>query len=103
MPAVPERPQHRRGHSLSVLLFHSAHLHAQMTSLDNDPNSLRTDVRLDRLRNLIRHPLLNLQAPRKHIHQPRDFAQPEHALARQVLNMRSAEEWQQMMLTQAEE
>src|ERR1700676_2945018 len=71
---VPERPQHRAGHCLPVLLFHSAHLHAQMPRLDDHAHAFRTDLALNRFRNLAGHALLNLQPTRKHIHQARNLA-----------------------------
>src|ERR1700676_5481737 len=49
---VPERSQHCAGHRLAVLLFHSAHLHAQMTRLNDHPNAFPADLALDCFGNL---------------------------------------------------
>ena len=86
-----------------MLLFHAAHLHAQVARFDDDAHAFRADLVGDGVRDLAGHALLNLQAPREHVHQPRNFAEPEHLFARQIGDVRLAEKWQQVMLAQAEE
>jgi hypothetical protein len=73
--AVAERSQHSACHRARVLLLDSTHHHAEVPSLTNHAYAQRVKDFLNRLRNLLRHPLLNLQTPRKRIHNSRDFAQ----------------------------
>src|SRR5260221_2186562 len=99
---VAERAEHRTRYGLAVLLFHAAHLHAKMARFDNHADALRRDFFFDRLRNLAGHALLNLQPPREHVHEPRDFAQAENFFRRQIRDVRFAEKWKHVMLAQAE-
>ena len=52
---------------------------------------------------MLRHLLLELQAPREHIHEARNLGQPDHLAIGQIGDMRAAEEGQQMMFAQAVE
>src|ERR1700676_5459448 len=58
---VPERAEHRARHGLPVLLFHAAHLHAQVPRLDDHPNPLRRQPLLPRLRDLAGPAFMNLE------------------------------------------
>ena len=58
---------------------------------------------LNGLRNLLREPLLDLQAARENVHNPRDLAQADDLVVGQVGHVHLAEEGQQMVLAQAEE
>src|SRR5487761_94683 len=72
-----------------------------MPCLDDHADALWADASLNGLRDLVRQPLLNLQPPRVHVHQPRHFAQADHLFRRNVRDMASAEERKQVMLAQA--
>ena len=52
---------------------------------------------------LLRQPLLNLQAAREHVHDARNFAEADHLLVRQIGHVNLAEERQHVMLAHAEE
>src|SRR5207248_11223164 len=69
----------------------------QMMSAEYDTDAARVEMGLDRLGDLPRHPLLNLQASREALHQPRQLADPDH-LPRQVADRGRAVERQQMVL-----
>src|ERR1700741_1677963 len=43
---IAEFSEHRAGHRLTVLFFHSAHLHAQVAGLDDHAETLRGDLLL---------------------------------------------------------
>ena len=73
-----ERAEHGTGDGLAVLLFHSAHLHAQVACFDYDADALRSDFFLDGIGDLAGHAFLNLQAAREHVDQARDFAETNH-------------------------
>jgi len=75
---VAEGTEHGAGHRLAVLLFHTAHLHAEMAGLDDDANTLRNNFFFDGFGDLASHALLNLQTPRKHIDQACDLAETNH-------------------------
>src|SRR5450759_675250 len=55
-----ERAEHARRDHLAARLLDSAHLHAEVTRLDHDPHALRGQRPVERLRDLLRHPLLEL-------------------------------------------
>src|SRR5437660_296090 len=99
---VTESAEHRAGDGLTMLLFHAAHLHAEMASFDDYTHSLRSDFLLNRFRNLAGQPFLNLQTPSEHIDQTRDFAEAKHALFRQIGDVSLAEERQQVVFAEAE-
>src|SRR5271168_5089663 len=64
---LTEDAAHRRGHSGGILLLHAAHHHAQVARLDHHADALRGDRRLDRIRDLLRQPLLHLEAAGKNV------------------------------------
>src|SRR5260221_12703185 len=99
---VAERAEHRAGDGLRVLFYQSAHLKAKMPRFDNPADALRCDFFFDRLRNLARQAFLNLQPPREHVHEPRDFAQAENFFRRQIRDVRFAEEWKNVMFAETE-
>ena len=57
----------------------------------------------DDLGDLSGQSLLHLQAPRKNIDQPGQFAQSDHLSGWDIRDMAASEEWQQMVLAQAED
>ena len=54
-------------------------------------------------RHLMREPLLHLQPPREDVDQPRDLAEADHLLLRDVGDVALAEERQQVVLAEAVE
>src|SRR5436190_15278449 len=66
---------------LRVLLFDAAHHHAQVVRLDDDANTLRLEDVVDRARDLLGEPLLDLEPTREHLDESRQLAQP-HNLSR---------------------
>src|SRR6266576_1579781 len=85
-----------------MLLLDAAHHHAEMPRLDHHANSLRFDRLLDRLGNLSGQPLLNLEPPRENLNQPRNLAETNDFSIRNISHVYLAEEWQHVVLTQAE-
>src|SRR6266446_3305332 len=100
---VTKRAEHGAGDGLAMLLFHAAHLHAQMAGFDNHANTLRSDFFLDGLGNLTGHALLNLQTARKHVDHACNLAESQHTLLRQIGDMGFAEERQEVVFAEAEE
>ena len=100
---MAEATQHGTGHGLAVLLFDAAHLHTEVTRLDDHANTLRADFFLNGRSDLAGEALLDLQAPREHIDEPRDFAETDDALVGKIGDMALAEKRQQMVLAEAEE
>src|SRR5260370_7531727 len=84
---VTESTKHGAGDGLAMLLFHAAHLHAQMAGFDDYADALRSDFFLDGLRDLAVHALLNLQAACKHIDPATDLTDPHNPFARQISTM----------------
>jgi hypothetical protein len=68
---------------------------------DRDPQ--RLDLLPDRFGDLVRQPLLDLQAPREDLDEPRDLAEADHLPVREVGDVAAAEERQQVVLAQAVE
>src|SRR3990170_2558472 len=99
---VAEGPEHRRGHRLRVLLLHPAHQHAEVDRLHHDRDAAGLERLVERRRDLRREPLLHLQAPAEHLDEPRDLRQPHDLPPRHVRDVRLADEWEKMMLTEAE-
>src|SRR6185295_15079496 len=100
---VAEVAEHAARHHDRVLLFDAAHPHAEMLRLDDDADALRVDRVHDARRDLGRETLLHLQAAGEHLEEPRELAQPEDAVARDVGDVRLPEERQQVMLAEREE
>jgi hypothetical protein len=101
--AIAERSQHRDRHRTGVLLLHAAHHPAEVPGLANHAHSHRVDHILNRQRHFLRDPLLNLQATRKHVYNPRNLAEADHLPLRQIGHVHLAEERQQMVFAQTEE
>src|SRR2546430_14827065 len=100
---VAESAEHGAGDGLAMLFLNAAHLHAQMAGFDDYADALRSYFFLDRFRNLAGHALLNLQPPREHIDQARDFAEAKNALLRQIGHVSLAEERKNVVFAKAEE
>src|SRR6266550_2354496 len=97
---VAERAEHRAGDRERVLLLHAAHRHAEVRPLADDGDAERIDLLADRLGDLVRHPLLDLQAAGEHVDQPRNLAEADDPLARDVRDVALAEEQQEVVLAE---
>ena len=82
---------------------HAAHRHAEVGGFHHHRHAERRDLLADRVGNLVRQALLNLQPAAEHVDEPRDLAEPDHLAARNVGDVALAEERQQMVLAQAVE
>src|SRR6202050_1375124 len=85
-----------------MLFFYAPHHHAQVARFDHHGYSLGFDYLLDGFGNLRGQSLLNLQAAGKEFDQAGDFAEADYLAVRDVGYMHFAEEWQQMVLAEAE-
>jgi len=75
-----EGSQHRTGDRERVLLLHAAHRHAEMRGLDDHRHAKRGDLLLDRLGDLARQTLLDLQPAAENIHEPGNFTEANHLI-----------------------
>src|ERR1700688_93944 len=85
-----------------MLLFYSAHHHAQMASLYDYSDPLGLDRVLDGLSNLGGEPFLNLEAAGKGFDEARNFAQADYFSIWDIGDVHLAEERQKVMLAEAE-
>src|SRR5216683_8217553 len=99
---LSERAQHRARNGAGVLFLNTAHHHTEVTGLADNTHAFWNDRLLNRLRNLLRETLLNLQPPGEGVHDPWNLAQTEHFVLRQVGHMHLAKEGQEVMLAQTE-
>src|SRR6476620_11087274 len=97
---VAERAEHRAGDRKRILLFHPTHRHAQMGPLAHDGHSERIDLFANGFRDLVRHPLLDLEPPREDVDEPRNLAEADDALAWDIGNVALAEKGKQMVLAE---
>ena len=67
---VAETAQHRARHAERVLLFHAAHRHAQVRRFHDDGDAERVDFFANRLGDLARQPLLNLEPAAEDVDEP---------------------------------
>ena len=74
---VAERAEHGARHGEGVLLLDAAHRHAEVGGLHDDRHAERRDLLADRVGDLVRQPLLDLQAAAEHVHEPRNLAQSD--------------------------
>ncbi len=72
-----------------------------MQAFTHHSNPLRPQRALQKLGYLLSHPLLHLQAAGKHLHDPRDLAQPDHLAIGDVGHVRLPQEGQHVVLAQA--
>ena len=100
---VAEGAEHRARHRERVLLLDAAHRHAQMRRFHHDGDAERRDLVADRVGDLVGQPLLHLQAAAEDVDEPRNLAEADHLVARNVGDVALAEERQQVMLAQAVE
>src|SRR5579864_136460 len=100
---LAEGAEHARGDHLAARLLHTPHLHAEVTGLDDDANPPGRERPVERLRDLLRHLLLKLQAVGEDADQARDLAQANDLALRQVAHVAGAEEGQHVVLAQAVE
>ena len=99
---VAEAAQHRGGDGGGVLLLDAAHHHAQVASLDDYAHALGFDYFLDGFGDLGGEALLDLQAAGKEFDETRDFAKADDFAVGDVRYVYFAEEWQQVVLAEAE-
>jgi hypothetical protein len=100
---IAERAQHGARDGERVLLLDTAHRHAEVRALHDHRDAQRIDLLADGLRNLVRHTLLDLEPPGEDFHQPRNLAETDHSLTRDVGDVAPAEEREQVMLAQTVE
>src|SRR5688500_1929245 len=81
---VTEDAQHSAGHRKRILLLDTAHGHAEMGAFTDDRDAARVDLLANRLRNLVGHPLLDLQPAGKHVDKAGNLAETDPPLARHV-------------------
>ncbi len=98
-PAGFRSPPRRR----RARLLDAAAGHAAMAGLDDDGDAKRMEHGLDRVGDLRRHPFLDLQPPGVDLDQPGQLGDADHALARQVGNMRPAEDGRHVVLAMRDE
>src|SRR5262249_982080 len=87
-------------HSLGVLLLDAPHEHAEMRGLDDHADALREERIVERLGDLSRQPLLDLEAAAEHLDEARQLREAKDLPVRNVRDVRLAEEGQEMMLAQ---
>jgi len=103
LEVVVELAEHGARRGVAVLLLDAAHLHAHVAPFHDHGHAGRIEDLADRLRHLVRQPLLHLQPAGEHVDDARDLAQPHHLAARDVAHVGAAEEGQQVVLAEAEE
>ena len=90
-----------RRHSRDAMLAHTAHRHALVLGFDQDCDAARRQNRLDGAGDLCRQLLLRLQAAGEDLDDAGELRQADHAVARQVGDMRHADERRDMVLAMA--
>src|SRR3954471_11682639 len=98
---VGAAPRCRAGHRF--VLADAAHLGAQVMSLEVDRDTVRMEHRLERVRDAVRHALLDAEPARHDPDEPRQLADPDDLLMCHVSDPRLAEEGQSVMLAEREE
>lgn len=86
-----------------MLFFHSPHHHAEVLGFDDDADTLGLQDGFQCIADFLPHPFLDLEPSSEHIDDPRDFAEADDVLMRDVPHMDLAEEGEQVMLAEAEE
>src|SRR5690606_3801698 len=94
LQVLQEHPAYRARDGLRVLLLHASHHHAQVVRLADHPHTLRLQHIPHRLRDLLRHPFLDLQPAREHLHDARQLRQTHDLPVRDVRHVHLAEERQ---------
>src|SRR4051812_15868387 len=97
---VADEPVQRRGDRAGAGLLHPAQRHAEVLGLEHDADALRLELIAQPSGDLCRQSLLHLQVAREQLDDPRKLRQPDDAVARQVADVRDADERQQMVLAQ---
>src|SRR5919201_1081667 len=96
--ARPEQAEDRgRGHD-GARLANPSHDRAQMSRLEYDANTLRLEVVLQEVGDLLGQPLLDLEPAGVCLDDARDLRQADNVAARDVGNGRRPEERQEMVL-----
>src|SRR5690606_22356411 len=97
---LQEDAPHRTRDRLRVLLLHAPHHHAEVVRLDHHAHALRLEDVPDRLRDLVRHPLLHLEPPGEHLHDPGELRESHDPPVRNVRDVHLPEERQQVVLAE---
>src|SRR5579871_1682299 len=95
-----EAAEHRACTRGRVLLLDSAHRHAEVRRFDDHRDAERIDFFADRLGDLVRHSLLDLQPACEHFDEAWNLAEANHLSLRDVGDVALAEKRQQMMFAQ---
>ena len=95
--AVGARPGHR------IVLADAAHLRAQVVGLEVDGDAVGLEHRHQPVGDLVGHPLLHAEPPRRDPDQPGQLADPDDLLVGDVPDVRPPEERQDVVLAQGEE
>jgi hypothetical protein len=77
---------------------HPAQRHAEVLRLDDNTDAARREVALNPVGDLLRQPLLYLRPAREHLDNACQLRQPEDAPARELADVRDADERQEMVL-----
>lgn len=72
-----------------------------MRTFADNRNTKRVDFGTDRFRDLVGHALLQLQAARKDVDQPRDLTEADDTSVRDIRDVALAEKWKQVVFAQA--
>ena len=100
---LAEGAEHRARDGNGVLFLDAPHRHAQVRRLGHDRDAQGLDLVEQRAGDLIRQPLLHLQAARIDVDQPGDLAEAHDLPIRNVRDVALAEKRQQMVLAEAVE
>ena len=82
-----------------ILLFHAAHHHAEMFCFHDNADATRLQTFHERVGDLDRELFLDLQSTSENIDNARDFGQANNFSVRNVSDVCSTDEWQQVVLT----
>src|SRR5690348_5544731 len=94
---VPERSEHGARYGSGMLLLDTPHHHAEMPGFANHAYADGVYQFLDGLSNLLRKTFLDLKASRECVYQPRDLAESDNLLIRQISDVHLPKKGQQMM------
>ena len=95
--SIGARPGHR------IVLADAAHLRAQVMGLEVHRDAVWLEHRHQPVGDLVGHPLLHAEPPRRHPDQPGQLADPDDLLVGDVPDVRPPEERQHVVLAQREE
>src|SRR2546422_374111 len=94
---VLERAEERARRRDHARLADPAHLHTEVSGLQHDHRAGRRESIAQQGEDLLGHPFLDLRSPRVVLDRPRELAQADDALARDVADVRRAEEGKEVI------